>query len=92
MAILGPGLLPGLVTHLTEYGAGACVMVRVHDICFLLFGPCVLKRSPSSGSQTQAEDPVLESVFPTVFQTGLGRNLDYILKIPLFEAMIWKNK
>lgn len=37
--MLGPGLLPGLVTHLTEYSAGARVMVRAHHICFLLFSP-----------------------------------------------------
>lgn len=35
--MLGPGVLSGLGTHF-EYGAGACVMVRAHHICFLLFG------------------------------------------------------
>lgn len=93
MAMLEPGLLSGLVTHLTLN----IVQVTASWWGFTTSASCSLvheswSAAPSSGSQTQVEDPVLESLFPTVFQTGLGRNLDYILKISLFGAMIWKNK
>lgn len=80
------------LTHHSECGVGVPVMVRADHFCFLLFGARVPKGSPSSGSQTKEEDPVLESAFPTVFQTGLWRSVDYILEVSLFEATTWKNK
>lgn len=79
----------------SEYSAGACanrpacVKARANSSCLLLLGPRV---SPSSGSHRRNNLLLIMSfhVFLTRFQTGLGRNCDYVLKQP--HLKLWSGK